>query len=96
MEGSFREVFERGIAGHHVLFGDGTLGRAFETRDLEAVDQVTANQVAALADFLERETDLSERKRLISSAPAKARGVFVRFYVAHLFDFLRETGPELH
>ena len=90
------KVFERGIKGHHLLFDATLLGRALDKIDSEDVDAITAQQVVALADFLEKEGDFGQQRQIIQSAPVEAQEEFVRLYFDHLFDYLKRSRPQVH
>ncbi len=90
------KVFEQGIQGHHLLFDAPLLGRALDKIDADDVDAVTAQQVAALADFLEREGDFVQQRQIIQSAPSEAQNAFVRLYFDYLFDYLERSRHRVH
>jgi hypothetical protein len=90
------KVFEHGVQGHHFLFDPSLLGRALGRIDTDDVDAVTAQQVAALADFLEREGDFVQQRQIIHSAPSSAQDAFVRLYFDYLFDYLERSRPRVH
>ena len=96
MSKALSKVFEQGLQGHHLLFDDPLLGRALDKICSEDVDAITAQQVAALADFLEKEGDFGQQRQIIQSAPAEAQDAFVRLYFDYLFDYLKRSQPRVH
>ena len=96
MSKSLSKVFEQGIHGHHLLFDASLLDRALDKIDTDDVDDVTAQQVAALADFLESEGDFTQQRQIIQSAPCEAQDAFVRLYFDYLFEYLQRSRPRVH
>ena len=90
------KVFEQGLQGHHLLFDAALLDRALDTIEVSDVDTITAQQVAALADFLEDEGDFDQQRQIIQSAPTAAQNAFVRLYFDYLFDYLKRSRPRVH
>jgi len=96
MSKSLSKVFEQGLHGHHLLFDAPLLGRALDKIDADKVDAITAQQVAALADFLENAGDFVQQRQIIQSAPSDAQDAFVRLYFDYLFDYLERSRPRVH
>lgn len=96
MFGSLSRIVEQGVHGHHALVDSGLLTGALGDSTHIKMDAVIAQQVSAIADFLERTVDLEERKDLIESAPTDARKAFMRLYVDYLFEVLRRSEPSIH
>ena len=96
MSNLLAKVFEQGIQGHHLLFDAPLLGRALARMNARHVDAITAQQVVALADFLEKERDFDQQRQIIQSAPTGAQEEFVRLYFDHLFNYLKRSRPPVH
>lgn len=91
-------VLEQGMQGHHPLFPQELIHRAFCGPSCldGGLDAAVAASTDALIDALQRARDLRQQQACVADAPREVQDVFVHLYFGFLERMIVERGATWH